>query len=156
MASLQKAIAQLMEGRHERLEERTDPPKLAQLIAELRPRVAPADRVHGEAFTRELIGKAHTLLADSSDVAQRPAMSASAYAFLRQRAAAPLAVRVFTPQKERDGWSSPLTVVESALDDRPFIVDTVCEAITAGGGEIRVLLHPVLGVERASDGSITR
>ena len=65
-----------------------------------------------------------------------------------------MALRVFAPQAERDGWSSPLTVVESVLDDRPFIVDTLCEAIAAQGGEIRLLLHPVLGVERAADGSI--
>src|SRR4030095_13268251 len=83
-----------------------------------------------------------------------PAMVASAFSFLRQRGGAPLAVRVFTPQNERDGWSSPLTVVECVLDDRPFIVDTICEAIAAADGEIRLLLHPVLGVERAADGSL--
>jgi glutamate dehydrogenase len=156
MAALQKAIAQLMEGRQERSEERTDPPKLAQLLAELRVRLEPADRLAGEAFTRELVGKADALLTESSDMTQLAGMAGSAFAFLRQRGAAPLAVRIFTPQQDRDGWSSPLTVVETVLDDRPFIVDTLYHTITAAGGDIRVLLHPVLGVERGAEGSLQR
>jgi glutamate dehydrogenase len=154
MPGLQKAIAQLMEGRKERPADHTDPPALAQLLAQLRLRVSPDARALVESFARELIGKAHALLADTSDPGRLAAMVASAFSFLRQRGGAPLAVRVFTPQNERDGWSSPLTVVECVLDDRPFIVDTICEAIAAADGEIRLLLHPVLGVERAADGSL--
>jgi glutamate dehydrogenase len=155
MAGLQKAIAQLMESRKERpAVADTDPPALAQLVAQLQLRVSPSERVLAEAFARELVGKAHALLADSSDPGRLAGMVVSAFGFLRQRGSAPLAVRVFTPQTERDGWSSPLTVVECVLDDRPFIVDTVCEAIAAADGEIRLLLHPVLGVERAADGSL--
>ena len=123
-------------------------------MAQLQLRVSPNERVLAEAFARELVGKAHALLADSSDPGRLAGMVVSAFGFLRQRGSAPLAVRVFTPQTERDGWSSPLTVVECVLDDRPFIVDTVCEAIAAADGEIRLLLHPVLGVERAADGSL--
>src|SRR5262245_20485918 len=140
MPALHKAIAQLMEGRRERLAEPTDPPALAQLIAQLQLRVAPADRAHAEAFARELIGKAHALLADTRDPERLAGMVASAFTFLRRRGTAPLAVRVFTPQSERDGWHSPLTVIETILDDHPFIVDTVCGAINAAGGEIRTLL----------------
>ncbi len=154
MAGLQKAIAQLMEGRPERPLPRTEPPALAQLLDQVRQRVAPPDGLHAEAFARELFGRAHALLAERADVAALAGMAASAFAFLRDRGTAPMAVRVFAPQPERDGWSSPLTVVESALDDRPFIVDTLCQALAAQGGELRLLLHPVLGVERAPDGSI--
>jgi len=153
--ALQKAIAQLMESRQERPEERSDPPALAELLAQLRERTLAEERAHAEAFARELFGKAPALLA-AHDIVPLAAMAASAYGFLRSRGRSPLALRVFTPQAERDGWSSPLTVVESVLDDRPFIVDTLCHAIEARGGEIRLLLHPVLGVERGTDGSLLR
>jgi glutamate dehydrogenase len=156
VAGLQKAIAQLMEGRPERPAQRTDPAALAQLLGQLGHRVVAADRAAAEAFARELFGKAHALLAEAGDGAALAAMTASAFAFVRDRGPAPLAVRVFTPNQERDGWDSPLTVVESVVEDRPFIVDTLCEALAAQGAEIRVLLHPVLGVERAADGSIVR
>ena len=156
MAALQKAIAQLMEGRQERPEERSDPPALAQLLAQLRERVAADDRANAEAFARELLGRAHAVLASADDSAPLAAMTASAYGFLRARGRSPMALRLITPAVERDGWNSPLTVVESVLDDRAFIVDTLCHAIEAQGGEIRLLLHPVLGVERGADGGLLR
>ena len=66
MAGLQKAIAQLMEGRPERPVARSDPPALAQLLGQVRQRVAPAEGVRAEAFARELFGKAHALLAEAA------------------------------------------------------------------------------------------
>ena len=154
MAGLQKAIAQLMEGRQERPPERTDPAALIELFDQLRERVPPAERSRAEAFARELFGKAHALLAEAGDLTPLAAMTASAFAFLRDRGRSAIGVRVFRPQPERDGWSSPLTVVETCIADRPFIVETVGEALAARGGEIRLLLHPVLRIERSSEGGL--
>jgi glutamate dehydrogenase len=156
VAGLQKAIAQLMEGRQERPAERTDPAALVQLFDLLRERVAPSERSRAEAFARELFGKAHALLAETGDLGSLAAMTTGAFAFLRDRGRSPIAVRLFTPRPERDGWASPLTVVETIIEDRPFIVETVCEALAARGGELRLLLHPVLGVERSPDGRLIR
>ena len=156
MAGLQKAIAQLMEGRPERPAQPAEQAALAQLLAQVRQVVAPAERGHAEAFARELFGKAHALLAEAGDVAPLARMAASAFAFLRDRGVSPLVLRVFAPQAEREGWTSSLTVVESVLDDRPFIVDTLCQALVAQGGELRLVLHPVLGIERAPDGGMRR
>ena len=39
-------------------------------------------------------------------------------------------------------------------DDRPFIVDSVCAAITAAGLDIHRLLHPVTDVRRDADGAL--
>ena len=64
-------------------------------------------------------------------------------------------LRVFTPEHSRDGWSSPLTVIETALADRPFIVDTVRELLQADGGD-PPLLHPIIGVERDANGRLRR
>jgi glutamate dehydrogenase len=154
VAGLHKAIAQLMEGRQERPPERIDPAPLADLFNVLRERVAPAERPRAEAFARELFGKAHALLAEAGDLAAPAAMTASAFAFLRDRGRSPIGVRLFRPRPEHDGWMTPLTVVETSMEDRPFIVETVCEALTARGGEIRLLLHPVLGIERTAEGGL--
>src|SRR5262245_7572243 len=106
-----------MEGRQERLAERTDTPGLARVLTLVRERVAAPDRPHVDGFTRELLGKAPAGLVES-DPARVAAMTASALAFLHQRGTSPMAVRVFAPQPQPDGWSSPLTVVESVVDDR--------------------------------------
>ena len=61
----------------------------------------------------------------------------------------PIAVRVIP--------SPPAgTALEVNLPDAPFLVDTVRETISAQGYGVRLLLHPVIGVERDADGHILR
>jgi glutamate dehydrogenase len=152
VAGLQKAIAQLMEGR----QERGDPPALARLLAGVSERVIPAERAHADVFAREIWARMPPVHADTTDPAALAAMIASAFAFVRDRRTSPIAVRTFVPDADRDGWSSTLTVVETVIDDRPFIVETLHAALEATGGEVRLVLHPVLGIERAVDGGIVR
>jgi glutamate dehydrogenase len=157
MASLQKAIAQLMEGRAEQRatppeNDRDQPTTPAAPPAAAPPAVAPPpapEPVTVDAVARELYGPGGAL---AGDAMARP-RAASALAFLRERAA-PLKLRIFMPERARDGWSSPFTVVETVLEDRPFIVDTVRQFLQAEGGAPRLLLHPILGVERDAGGRL--
>ncbi|MGH7787497.1 MAG: NAD-glutamate dehydrogenase domain-containing protein, partial [Candidatus Binatia bacterium] len=156
MPGLHKAIAQLMESRQDRPVQRPDPATPDQLLERVAERLPAEERPLAEAFARALFADADLPLDGSTDATAAVAVAAGGYAFLRDRGAAPLALRVFTPQMARDGWESSLTVVEAVLDDRPFIVDTVRLAIEAAGGEIRLLWHPLLGVERAADGHLAQ
>jgi glutamate dehydrogenase len=61
-------------------------------------------------------------------------------------------VRVYNPEPETDGWSSPHTVVEIVNDDMPFLVDSVTAAVNEGGREVRLVIHPILSVARDSNG----
>ncbi|MEO8603763.1 MAG: NAD-glutamate dehydrogenase domain-containing protein [bacterium] len=156
MAQLQKAIAQLMESRQERPPPTPEPQGIAAVASGLRGRV-PADQLPiAEAFTDALLAKLNATLDTVPDPRALAAMAAGAFAFFRDRGRAALAVRVFAPQAERDGWTTPMTVVESVLDDRPFIVETVTALLESAGGEIQLLLHPLLGVERDPEGRVTR
>jgi glutamate dehydrogenase len=149
-------MAQLMEERRDRGSESVDPPALARLLSRLRDRVSAPEQPQIEAFGRALFAKASPILLDSADFEPLIGMSVSAFRFLCRRGSEPIALRSYLPEKERDGWSSAETVVEAVLDDRPFIVDTLCETLRAEGGEIRQLLHPVLGVRRDASGVIER
>ncbi|HEU5428219.1 MAG TPA: NAD-glutamate dehydrogenase [Actinocrinis sp.] len=60
-------------------------------------------------------------------------------------------IRVFTPTRERSGWTTGATthtVVEIATDDMPFLVDSITAELTRLGHGIHVLFHPVFAVER--------
>jgi glutamate dehydrogenase len=59
-----------------------------------------------------------------------------------------LRVRVITPTYVTEGWDAPVTVIETAMPDRPFIVDTIREALVAEGVEIRTFLHPLYAARR--------
>ena len=59
-----------------------------------------------------------------------------------------LRVRAITPTYVTEGWDAPATVIETSMPDRPFIVDTIREALLAEGVEIRTFLHPLYAARR--------
>jgi glutamate dehydrogenase len=74
--------------------------------------------------------------------------------FAERRPNATAKVRVYNPDRDTDGWSSPHTIVEIVNDDMPFLVDSVTAAINDGGREVRLVIHPILAVARDSDGRV--
>src|SRR3954451_14618931 len=40
------------------------------------------------------------------------------------------AVRIFNPDRVRDGWSTPATVVQIVTDDMPYLVESVTAELT--------------------------
>jgi glutamate dehydrogenase len=65
-------------------------------------------------------------------------------------------VRVYDPEPDLHGWSSPHSAIEIALGDRPFIIDSVRLFLKRQGIGLHHLLHPILGIERDSEGVVTR
>ncbi|MGD9764241.1 MAG: NAD-glutamate dehydrogenase domain-containing protein [Candidatus Binatia bacterium] len=133
----------------------TEPPALARLLAEIRSRLPAEQQEPAEGFARELFARAADLL-NAVDRSMLVALAVDAFRFFRARGHAPFSVRVFVPDRDRNGWTGERTVVQTALDDRPFIVDTLTEVIESEGGVIHLLRHPILGVERERDGAPLR
>jgi glutamate dehydrogenase len=109
--------------------------------------------VFGAAAYRRAPGGQERLLEELPDSAARVA---SAFQFVDERQAGALAVRVFTPSADADGWSAAGTVVEVNVEDSPFLLSTVTEELTRHDYETFELLHPVLGVVRDPDGRVRR
>ena len=74
----------------------------------------------------------------------------------RIRAAGAPVVRVMSPERERDGWSTPHSVVLMVTDDMPFLVDTMRMLLERHGLDIHLLVHPMLLVERGAADEIQR
>ncbi|HVS64881.1 MAG TPA: NAD-glutamate dehydrogenase [Thermoanaerobaculia bacterium] len=72
----------------------------------------------------------------------------------RQRIPGVAKVRVYNPSGERHGWSSPHTVVEVMNDDMPFLVDSTTAALSRAGGELVMVIHPMIPVERDGEGRL--
>ncbi|MBA4158004.1 MAG: NAD-glutamate dehydrogenase [Gemmatimonadetes bacterium] len=94
----------------------------------------------------------HALLLERS-VEQLTALAVGAFGFFRQARAQDANVQVLNPEEE--GWEAPITVIRAAVSDRPFVVDTIREYLGSENVVIHYFIHPVLGVHRAEDGSIT-
>jgi glutamate dehydrogenase len=63
-------------------------------------------------------------------------------------------VRIFNPDRERDGFESPHTLVQIVTDDRPFLVDSVGIAFAHAGLAMHLIVHPVLEVSRDGRGRL--
>ncbi|MGI9053799.1 MAG: NAD-glutamate dehydrogenase [Ilumatobacteraceae bacterium] len=73
----------------------------------------------------------------------------------RVRAPGHHVVRVLSPDRGRDGWHSPHSVVLVVTDDMPFLVDTIRMVLDQHGLGIHLLVHPMLTVERDADHRMT-
>jgi glutamate dehydrogenase len=72
----------------------------------------------------------------------------------RVRAPGRSLVQVFNPEEQRDGFTSPHTLVMIITDDMPFLVDSV--GVVFGQAEVamHLIIHPVLSVQRDGRGRL--
>src|SRR3954470_4208100 len=114
----------------------------------------PAERELLRRFVVELY--AH---APPGDIAMREAKelfgaALGLWRFAEVRARANAKLRVYNPDPAADGWSSRNTIVEIVNDDMPFLVDSVTAAINSTGRQVRLVIHPILGVARDAAGKV--
>ncbi len=76
------------------------------------------------------------------------------YEFIKERPDRTGTVRVFTPDRDRQGYETGASVVELVVDDGPFLVDSVTAEILGRGIAIKTALHPVIGVDRDEQGRL--
>jgi len=77
------------------------------------------------------------------------------YQFIKVRPDGAGAVRVFTPDRATHRYETGGSVVELAVDDAPFLVDSVSAEIQARGIAVQRAVHPVIGVARDGTGRLT-
>ncbi|HUH15052.1 MAG TPA: NAD-glutamate dehydrogenase [Gaiellaceae bacterium] len=63
-------------------------------------------------------------------------------------------VRVYTPTVDEHGWESPNTVVETVVDDMPFLVDSVSMEVTRTGSAIHLVIRPIMRMRRDDEGRL--
>ncbi|HEX3410026.1 MAG TPA: hypothetical protein VHS07_07070, partial [Candidatus Binataceae bacterium] len=98
-------------------------------------------------FEERLFERLPSDLSDSYPVDRRRAIAASAFEFFQVRPE-PLKVRVY------EDSAAGTWVIETAMDDRAFIVDSILELLHKRELHVRVLLHPLFKVVRSADGTI--
>jgi glutamate dehydrogenase len=72
--------------------------------------------------------------------------------FMKQRKRGELLIRVFNPEKDRDGWVSKHTIIELINDDMPFLVATASMSLQELNLGVHLIIHPVLHVDRTPGG----
>jgi glutamate dehydrogenase len=138
-----------------RAAERTGP-LLQELLARIDER-APADRAAAvRAFALAYLRRISDEVAASLTAEELFGQVMGIFDLADRRGSEPFAVRAFNPTLAGDGYTTVGSVVETNCEDSPFLVDSVSEELTARGLEIRLVIHPVIGVERDEHGRIRR
>ena len=128
----------------------------APLAERLRPLLA--RRARGEEAA-ELATFARLLFARGGAYAEElapeeaAALVASAFRFLS--APGPeLRVRALTPDYASEGWDAPLSIIETVMPDRAFIVDTIRLRLERAGVPVVALLHPIFAARHDPSGRL--
>ena len=64
-------------------------------------------------------------------------------------------VRVYNPDKKRDGWTSRHSVIEIVTEDMPFLVDSISAELTRRELPIHLVIHPICKVLRGKGGKLS-
>jgi glutamate dehydrogenase len=78
----------------------------------------------------------------------------SLWGFAETRKPGRSSIRVFNPDKAKDGWQPGHTVVEIVNDDMPFLVDSVTAEINRRNLTVHLLIHPMIAVTRDKVGKV--
>src|SRR5215217_1368280 len=65
-------------------------------------------------------------------------------------------IRIFDFEIERDGRRQDVTVLEIVNDNMPFLLDSTLAEVVDQGYEPLLVAHPILAVERGSNGALVR
>ena len=83
------------------------------------------------------------------------AVAVAHLALARVRAIGQPLAKVLSPDRDRDGWHSPHSVLLVVTDDMPFLVDTMRLVLERHGLGVHLLVHPMLVVERDNRNRLT-
>ena len=105
-------------------------------------------------FVRHYARRVPAVLVSELGLEELAAHVGQLFTFMTERPAGQLAVRAYNPDLEKDGWHASGSVVHVAVEDSPFLVDTVTTEMHVHGLQVRAVVHPVMGVERSDDGTV--
>ncbi len=130
-------------------------PVVADLIERLGSR-CPKDRLTAiRAFARAYLRRLPDDVVESMIAEELVGHVLGIFELVDGRRHAPAVLRAFTPGLANDGYATVGSVVETNCVDSPFLVDSVTNAIQAHGVGVRLVIHPLMGIERDARGSIT-
>ncbi|KAF0120348.1 MAG: glutamate dehydrogenase [Xanthobacteraceae bacterium] len=90
---------------------------------------------------------------DARDLAS---LAAQSYAAFARRPAGQSAIRLFDPEPTSAASQlASVTVIEVVNENMPFLVDSVLGVLSEQGLKVRLVVHPILTVEREHDGALS-
>lgn len=102
-------------------------------------------------FARLFLSRAPEEVLRARGVDELTAMTLHVFAFLEQSRPYRVDVAVSNPE---GAWADGVTVIQTDVSERPFIIDSIREYLSAAGVSIERMVYPILDVERDSEGRV--
>ncbi len=134
---------------------REEDPIIEDVIQRIESTVDSTDAQMVDTFSEIFLSKAPPDFLEARPPEQLAPLTLGAFEFLKGSSPDRVDVQVFNPDEENEGWYAPVTVIRTDVTERPFIVDSLREFLSAQDMAIENMVYPVMRVERAG-GDITR
>ena len=131
-------------------------PNLHQLNQLIDREAPPQDSDYLKELSRLLLERAPLEFLREFGPDQLLALVRGAAAFLDTRKAGEILLRAYSPTLASHGWASHFTVIEVALRDRPFIVDSLRAEMARHRVSVHSMIHPILPLNRDASGRIQK
>ena len=128
--------------------------RMDEVVKLVRAKVAPEQREALAEFAQQYFGQVDPEELAERQVADLYGAALSHWSFARKREPGRARVRAFNPTIAEHGWQSTHTVIEIVNDDMPFLVDSVTMEVNRNGLTLHLIIHPLLAVKRAADGTL--
>src|SRR5207245_1734880 len=127
---------------------------LEAVVARVRDDVEGAEAADVERFVRAYY--AHVAPDDLIDRSADDLYGAALahWSLARVRRTGETKIHVYTPNVEEHGWESPHSVVETVVDDMPFLVDSISMEISRHGRAIHLVIRPIMRITRDDAGRL--
>ncbi|MEM7171722.1 MAG: NAD-glutamate dehydrogenase [Pseudomonadota bacterium] len=126
-----------------------------QIIQELKTRPKGGSSKIAHKFTRKLFANVPPDDVRGESPANLAGGTLALWNTLQQRKPGTAKVNVYNPDPKTHGWDSTHTIIEIVNDDMPFLVDSITSAINSLGGEVHLVIHPIMAVKRDGRGKLT-
>ncbi|OGT53287.1 MAG: NAD-glutamate dehydrogenase [Gammaproteobacteria bacterium RIFCSPHIGHO2_12_FULL_42_13] len=112
-----------------------------QLIEHIKQHTPAQQAILLETFARRYFTSCATEDLKSHSVNDLFAILLSNWNLIYQRQPGEVKIRIFNPEKEKEGWHSTHTVIEISHDDFPFLVDSTRMEISRHNYQIHFIIH---------------
>ena len=127
---------------------RHNSPVIDAVCRHLEQRVPPEEARLVASFAEIFLSKAPPDFLDGRSTDQLAHLIRGAFEFMKISRPERVDVEVLNPDVENEGWYAPVTVIRTNISERPFIVDSLREFLSAQGMAIEHIVYPVMHVER--------
>lgn len=105
-------------------------------------------------FAQLFLSRAPDELLTNRSTTDLASMTRGAFRFLESSRPYRVDVSVVNADEDDEEWDAPVTLIQTNVSERPFIIDSIREYLSMEGLAVERMVYPILDVERDEEGRV--